>query len=126
MAQPIYALRPLRQIAGVDAPHDPLPGGAVAKRGNGHHVVGHPGAVGVVQIVEQTRIVARGERGHPPLAKRALELVLADADHLVDFVEEEQRANLVRKLPRCVGAASTAIPAPSAVEVGENPLALIV
>ena len=49
-----------------------------------------------VEVPEQPGVVALGQRGHPTLAERGLELVLVVAGDVVGLVEEEHAGILAR------------------------------
>ena len=56
----------------------------------------------VLQVVEQARVGAAGQDRQPALAKSRLELLLAGAHQLVDFVQQ-QHAGLIAPGERTLG-----------------------
>ena len=82
---------------------------AVGHRGDRDRVVRAAGAVGVLREVEEARVVSLGERRHPDLAVRLLELVLVQAHDAMDLVNEEHDVDLARSGNGASGPAITSI-----------------
>jgi hypothetical protein len=83
---------PLAQVAGLDPAGEVFPRRAVAHRGDRDHVVRPPGAMGVVQEVEETSVVTLGEQRHPTIAVGGLEVFFVCTRDLVHLVHEQQCA----------------------------------
>ena len=89
VTQLVDVARPRPQVAVLQPVRQPLPGGAVAERGERHEVVGAAGAVREVEEVEEPGVVALGERRHPTVADSGFELLFVPARDPVDLVQQQ-------------------------------------
>ena len=92
VAQGVGAMGQLAEISLVDPPGQAFPRRTVGHRGERHHAIARPGAVGLVEVPEEPGVVALAEPLHPAIrvAERRLERVLGVPDHSVDLVEVER------------------------------------
>ncbi len=104
MAHGVDLADPGAQVAGAQAGDEPLPRRAVGDRGDGDRVVRAAGAVGELGEVEQSCVVRLAEGRHPDLAVRLFELVLVQAHHSVNLVNEEHDGDLARTEKGACGA----------------------
>ena len=89
VAQLVGGRQPRAQIAALAPGGQAVPRLAIAHGGDGHHVVGGPGAVGVIAVPEQAGVVPVAQHRHPAVAEGSLELLLAGPDDAVHLVDEQ-------------------------------------